>query len=128
VCASILNDWLLPPFLFFLEVGISIFFCYQPQQKKVFQINSSLGKKYKAKRKENRRLRDRIIILKFSNYLQRFDRYKTYQLCMILGVNYKFRKQYKSLEIVKAEIKQVFYRCPREVLAAMAIVNSGNHC
>lgn len=128
MCISIINNWPLPPFLFFLEVAIAILCYYQLQQKMVFQPDSSKRRKSQSKRRKNSRFRNKIIVLKLSNYLQVLDGYKTYKLCIILGGNYKFCQQYKSLDLVKVKIRQILLDRPSRVIKAMPIIAATTDC
>lgn len=129
VSVAAINELLFPSFLFciYLAIALSFWACSKKTEAEI--KNPIVANRDKTSRKQKGfEDKSREISLRFLEDLKRFDRYTTYRICMILDLEFKSFEQYKPLDLVKAEILEKFRASPKEVMAAVAIVFSGNCC
>ncbi len=139
ISTALINDFLLPPLLFFVYLAIFLFLFYQPSppkksqtyKKKTIARASHLTDKNQIAEKRiksfTQQIANRENAIKFFDQLETLDRYSIYRLSTILGINIKSDEEYKPLENIKEEINQLFKIRPRQVFAAMTLIlSSGN--
>ena len=134
MCTTVINDCLFPPILFCIYLAIALFFCYPKLKLKVNhadEINLNLLANREPKKcccqKDKKTLNRRnkmIIYSQIIDDIEKFDRYRIYRICMMLGLDIKWKSQYKPIELLKTQIKQILCKYPHQVISAIRILLS----
>ncbi|MDJ0727870.1 MAG: hypothetical protein QNJ38_22440 [Prochloraceae cyanobacterium] len=132
-----INECLLPIILFGIYLLVFIFFSEnetQPEKRIEVRVIEQEPQQmprtlnYQCKEKENKKLKNFLIIRRILTHLRSLNRYQIYRLCMILGISIKDSEDYFPLDELRFTIKEVLRDNPKQAISALAIVLSGNHC
>ncbi|MGF1488226.1 MAG: hypothetical protein ACFBSE_14165 [Prochloraceae cyanobacterium] len=152
IATSLINNILLPIVLFFFYMTILMYLFYQFPDNNVSWNDRKITQQYdreivitssskidlesreidrflgKELARDPQRLRLKLTSLKFIDSLEHFSIYDLYRISSLLGLQFKSdSNEYKPIEKLKAEIKDIFSRDRSAVLAAMAQIKESNY-